>query len=145
MEVLVASLGSGGWIGLKNDSKRGALLAGLCGDERIDDISAEEFGARVLGHYYRLAHSYLGDIDAIVDHSEFTVSVVDTIVKLFDLENVEASALRHELSLDAKRRNDLKYSDDSLSKQVSATPIARTAVARFASAAYEELLAARRQ
>jgi hypothetical protein len=145
IEVLEASLSGSGWMELKNDVGRGPHLIGLGrGAQRnLAGMTHEEFGARVLGHFYELARRNLNELDLVLDHNEINPFSVLDVCRLFDLANCDERSITSELLLDAKQRDGSGYADDSLLRQSSASSSAIAAVARFAIKPYEELLAAR--
>ena len=132
-------------MGLKNSFQKGALLADL--DVKamrpLTQMSDEEYGARVLGHYYGIALHNLDCFSLVVDHSELCASSIEAIARLFGLEGRDDRRLRLELSRQSKRDDGAVYVDDTFFKRSAASEAAKAATADWANAQYEALLEAR--
>lgn len=142
VEVLVASLGRGGWIDLRDIPERGKLLAGLdCTSiGSLHSMSEEEFGARVLGNYFEIARRNLSQFQMVIDHSEISLPIIEDLVKLFALDIADPATIVSELRRHSKSNGRAPYIADSRPKRQVGTKRVLNAVERWAMAPYLLLL-----
>ncbi|UWQ46862.1 hypothetical protein [Leisingera aquaemixtae] len=105
------SLKGGGWMGLIEDSRKNRLLAGLRPDETtsINTNRPEEFAARVVGNYLRVARLNIELFDLVIRHEELAPRTVQEVVTLFGLSTISNAKIRRCLSYDAKSEHKTPY------------------------------------
>lgn len=104
LEVAMRSLRGGGWMALKQDALRSAILLGdmSSGAHGAMSMSDEEYVARVLGNYLNIVAKNLSTFDLIIKQDELTSSKVRELASVFGLNPPVGEKIDRELAVDAK-------------------------------------------
>jgi hypothetical protein len=142
IDVLVSSLGEAGWLVEKKEPARVAELYGWTDPPRpIDEMSDEEYCARLLGRHLEAALNAVDDRCKIIDYEDLNRERMGEIAAFFGLElaqhQEDPERLFRTYSKDPAHA--MPFRDDRARKQHSATPVVRAAAQQWAMPSYVEL------
>jgi hypothetical protein len=142
VEVMIANLEGGGWMEWKKSPELASRLFGWGNLTRpVEEMSNEEYGARVLRSFYNCASEMAGQGCRILDYQDIDAEQVRSIAAVFGLDLPGADNRLEEIfkvySKDPSGSQ--PFQADGLRKQKRATGLVRSAAYQWASGAYRNL------
>ncbi len=139
---LTANLDGGGWMELKKSPELADRMFGWKDLPRsVGEMSNEEFGARVLHHYYACVSEMAGEHCRILDYRNIDADQVKAVAAFFGME-LPGSGHQIERILGVYSKDPSgaqPFQPDGPRKQKLATGLVRSAAYRWATAAYNDL------
>ncbi len=138
VEVMVASLEGGGWMNLKASPELAREFFGW--ESSPEEMSDEEFSARVLGRYFACALEAVDAKCMVIDYEDLNARRIQDIASFFAIELPSgAKSLERVFRVYAKDPGNRQFRDDRARKQQRASASVRSAAREWVMGPYHEL------
>ena len=143
IEVMVSCLDQPpGWMAWQQNPARASRIFGL-NEESIQEMSREQFCARILGRFLTAANQAAGQL-RVIDYEDLTVANANKIGVSFGLDSqqLDVERLGQEMNTYSKDKSGQQpFEDDSEFKQQQANELMRNESKQWADDAYSKLRA----